>query len=118
MATSITVEEVCAVIGIAVPDDGTPDGVWMRQCVGSINALARDCVPRLRAGTSGESGSEDWPEDIRTGLIMWAQRQWARRSSPTGITGYSDSGATYVARWDPDVERLLRIGKWARPVVG
>lgn len=117
MAREITVQEVCDVIGIPVPDDGTPDAVWLAHSVGAVNALAADCVPRLRSGAE-LGNADDWPADIRTGLIMWGQRQFARRNSPTGITGYTETGATYVARWDPDLERLLRIGAWTKPAVG
>ncbi|WP_194919511.1 hypothetical protein [Catenulispora rubra] len=113
--TSITVEEVCAIIGIEVPDEGTPDGTWIRQAVKAINALAADASPRIRTLPDGE----DWPDDIRTGLMMWAQRLFARRNSPTGIAAFSEmSGPVFVARWDPDVERLLRIGGWTPGAVG
>ncbi|MFI6688907.1 hypothetical protein [Streptomyces sp. NPDC050485] len=130
-AAEITVAEVCAVIGIAVPDPGTADGVWLAQAVAAINALAVDTVPRLRTlsrppspGTSPASPvrqADDvpvWPEDIRAALLMQAQRLFARRSSPTGVAVYGDAGPAYVAKWDPDVERLLRIGSWSPPQVG
>uniref|UniRef100_A0AAU2V8R2 Head-to-tail adaptor n=1 Tax=Streptomyces sp. NBC_00003 TaxID=2903608 RepID=A0AAU2V8R2_9ACTN len=128
-AAEITVAEVCAVIGIAVPDPGTADGVWLAQAVAAINALAVDTVPRLRArppspGTSSSApvrqadDVQDWPEDIRAALLMQAQRLFARRSSPTGVAVYGDAGPAYVAKWDPDVERLLRIGSWSPPQVG
>ncbi|MBS2533860.1 hypothetical protein KGQ20_13890 [Catenulispora sp. NF23] len=114
MATTITVAEVCDVIGITAPDPGTADAVWLAQATAAINALAVDTVPRLRT----DPPPVEWPEDIRTGLLMQAQRLFARRSSPTGVAGYTDAGATYVSRWDPDVEKLLRIGSWTRPEVG
>lgn len=134
MATLITVPEVCAVIGIAEPPIGSADAVWMAQAVAAINALAVDTVPRLRLVVAAEAGMPatpsdrlvrqggdvpSWPDDIRTGLLMQAQRLFRRRTSPTGIDGYTDAGgAVRVSRWDPDVERLLRIGAWAPPQVG
>ncbi|MDG4860137.1 hypothetical protein P8605_18605 [Streptomyces sp. T-3] len=108
-ATRISVDEVCSIIGITLPEHGTPDRVWLDQAVSAINALATRTVPRLRAVPA----PDPWPEDIRTGLLMQAQRLWARRSSPTGVAGYGDSGGVYVARFDPDVSKLLGIGDWA-----
>lgn len=134
MASLVTVPEVCAIIGIEEPHVGSPDAVWMAQAVAAINALAVDTVPRLRLIMSGPAAMPDtpsdrlvrqgddvldWPDDIRTGLLMQAQRLFRRRTSPTGIDGYTDAGgAVRVSRWDPDVERLLRIGAWAPPQVG
>ncbi|MFI5861203.1 hypothetical protein [Streptomyces sp. NPDC051546] len=112
--TLITPAEVCAIIGIPLPAAGTPDLVWLTQAVDAINALAVDTVPRLRTVPP----LTVWPEDVRAGLLMQAQRLFARRSSPTGVAAYTDSGPAYVARWDPDVERLLRIGSWAPPQAG
>lgn len=114
MAQDITEDEVCGIIGIPVPEQGTADGRWMVAAVLGINALAVDTVPRLRELAE----DADWPEDIRAALMMQAQRLFARRSSPTGVAGYSDVGPVYVSRWDPDVERLLRVGSWAKPRVG
>ncbi|MFJ9433685.1 hypothetical protein ACIRQY_29085 [Streptomyces sp. NPDC101490] len=111
------------VIGIAPPAEGTADAVWLARAVAAIDALAVDTVPRLRlieAGAEPGQPLPQWPEDIRAALLLQAQRIFARRSSPTGVAGYSDLGgaAVYVSRWDPDVERLLRIGSWAPPQTG
>jgi hypothetical protein len=111
----VTVAEVCAVIGLPVPDPGTADGVWLAAAVAAVSALALDTVPRLRELDT----DADYPADVRAALMMQAQRLFARRSSPTGIAGYSDSGGSvYISRWDPDVERMLRIGSWSKPQVG
>lgn len=49
------------------------------------------------------------------GAILLAARLYARRGSPLGVAAFAELGAAYVSRHDPDVERLLGLGK---PKVG
>ncbi|MCF2529371.1 hypothetical protein [Yinghuangia soli] len=97
-----------------LPDPGTTDRYWLDRAVEAVNVSGPGTTPRVR-----ELAPEaDWPADVRTAFMMQAQRLFARRSSPTGVTGYTDAGPSYVARWDPDVERLLQIGSWAPGRIG
>lgn len=61
---------------------------------------------------------EDWPAGVKLGALMLAARLDRRRNSPNGVESFSDMGTTYVARFDSDLERQLRIGKWTSPAVG
>lgn len=61
---------------------------------------------------------ENWPPGVKLGAIMLSARLDRRRNSPNGVENFSDLGATYVARFDSDLERQLRIGKWTAPAVG
>lgn len=67
--------------------------------------------------TALNAGSAEFPADMQLGAIMLAGRLYTRRNSPNGVATFTDMGASYVARYDPDVERLLRIGKYAPGVV-
>jgi len=50
--------------------------------------------------------------------VMLAGKVYRRRNSPAGIVeGFGDA-VTYVARYDPEVQRALYQGAWARPGVG
>jgi hypothetical protein len=53
--------------------------------------------------------------DVELGTILLAARWYARRASPAGFAGFADFGPAYVRSSDPDVARLLGLG---RPVVG
>lgn len=55
--------------------------------------------------------------DVITAGILAASRLWARRSSPAGLVSFGDMG-TEVLRADPDVDRLLGLGRFAKPRVG
>jgi hypothetical protein len=52
------------------------------------------------------------------GATMYAARELRRRNSPAGIELFADGGATFVAKFDADIERFLRTGIWNRPGVG
>lgn len=54
-------------------------------------------------------------EAVVLGAVMVVARYWRRRGSPGGIDTYADSGPVYVARYDPDAARLLRLNA---PAVG
>lgn len=54
---------------------------------------------------------------VQAGLIA-AGRLWARKTSAAGLVSYGEFGASEILRLDPDVERLLGVGRYAPPVVG
>lgn len=60
----------------------------------------------------------DWPADLWRGAVMLAARLYKRRATPDAIAAADgDFGPMYVARADPDISMLLRLGKWAEPWV-
>lgn len=54
---------------------------------------------------------------IYGGQLLTA-RLWARRGSPAGIATFGEFGPGAILRLDPDVERLLGVGRYAPPRVG
>lgn len=50
------------------------------------------------------------------GAVMYAAREYRRRNSPAGIELFGDV-TSFVARFDPDIDRALQTGAYARPVV-
>lgn len=57
------------------------------------------------------------PDIVEAGLLL-AARLHARRNSPTGVASYGEFGPAAVSRFDPDIERLLGVGRYASAVVG
>lgn len=55
---------------------------------------------------------------MKLGALMLAARLHRRRNSSTGVESVSEVGATYVSRYDNDLDRQLRIGAWLPPRVG
>lgn len=119
----VTEAEVLAHMGIQEPLPG-PDAEHLVVVVKAVNEMVPRTVPRIRAQPvpSRYSWEEPveivWPADVQQGAVMQAARLFSRRNSPTGVAAYTDSGPAYVARWDPDIERLLGIGSWHPPQVG
>lgn len=56
--------------------------------------------------------------DLKLGTMMLAQRWHTRRRSPDGLVAMADMGSARVMSFDPDIDRLLRLGRHARPRVG
>lgn len=63
--------------------------------------------------------ANEWLANTTYGATMLAGRLYRRRNSPAGVEAFSDlGGAVYVQRNDPDIAMMLRIGAYARPMVG
>lgn len=56
--------------------------------------------------------------DLVLGTLMLARRLNTRRNSPDGLVALAELGSARVASFDPDIDRLLRLGRHARARVG
>lgn len=61
---------------------------------------------------------DDMPANVLAGAMLLASRLLARRSSPSGVASFGEFGPAAVLRSDPDVDRLLGVGRYAKPAVG
>lgn len=61
---------------------------------------------------------EDVPADVWLGAVLLTNRLLSRRGSPQGVAEVGEFGPAAILRSDPDVERLLGIGRYGRPVIG
>lgn len=72
-------------------------------------AAVNEMVPRIaRTGPAAQA----------LGATMLAARLYRRRNSPEGVASFTQDGAVYVQKSDPDVAMLLGLGSWSMPVVG
>jgi len=55
--------------------------------------------------------------EVYQGAVMYAARECRRRNNPTGTETF-DGGLTFIARYDPDIDRALRTGAYQLPGVG
>lgn len=108
---SVTRGELISHMGIPDPDPGTPDDEHLARVVAAINATVPRTVPRVRTAAP----ADPWPGDVQEGAVMLGARLFARRNSATGVAAYTETGPAYVARYDPDLERLFGVGSWAPP---
>ncbi|MDE9365475.1 hypothetical protein PZ938_07645 [Luteipulveratus sp. YIM 133132] len=69
---------------------------------------------------TGADGSTtwDWSDRARLGATMLTARLIRRRNSTAGVEAFSEAGAVYVTRNDPDIAQMLRLGPYAPPRIG
>lgn len=110
----------------------SPDSVktWLRindqdtdddELILSVCAMAEPYVQRCRPEwwVPAVGSAPVYRPDAETyqGAVMYAAREYRRRNSPAGIEAFGDSGTSFVARFDPDIDRALQTGPYARPVI-
>ena len=61
--------------------------------------------------TIGEVASFMPGPSVRYGAALLAHRLYARRTSPLGVLGFTEDGYSGILREDPDIARLLGIGR-------
>ena len=72
----------------------------------------------VQAHAEDDPAPEAWPFDLAQGVTLLAVRLFRRRNSSEGVISFTDQGAVYVQRNDPDIALLLKLGGNARPAVG
>lgn len=88
----------------------TDDDAVMQTCVDAV------CV-WVRSLPVADIDATEWPPTVALGATMLAARWVRRRNSPDGVQAMTDQGAAFVARSDPDVSQLLRLGPYSKPAV-
>jgi hypothetical protein len=80
-------------------------------------------VEQARAGEFNFTGDPDsllptpgW--DLVLGTVRLAGRWHNRRRSPDGMVDMGELGTARVPSVDPDIERLLGVGRFRAPMVG
>jgi hypothetical protein len=105
----LTVDDLLAALGI--PPDGATNEAWAQQAVDAVNAYVARLPHVIKAGGA-------WTDDTKTGASMLAQRIYEARSAPLGAAGIDVTGALMRSTTDPEVGRLLRIGRYQTPRAG
>lgn len=100
MRAPITADEVVTQLKLTAPDE------HLSLIVNAVNAMI------------DQWHGDHWPAGAHYGGIMLAARLHRRRNSPAGVESFSEMGASYVSRYDTDLDRLLEINAWSPPRVG
>lgn len=102
----------------------TPEGVrvylGLSEADTDTEALNLSCAAAnafLRRYKGDEPPGDGWPSDWVLGTVMQAAGLYRRRNTPGGVDTFGDTGM-YVRATDTEVERMLRIGRYAPPGVG
>jgi hypothetical protein len=83
--------------------------------------MAEPYVERCRpefAAADPDTGVTTYTPDAEAyqGGVMYAAREYRRRNSPAGVELLGDT-ASFVTRYDTDIERALHTGAWAPPII-
>ena len=70
--------------------------------------------PGVLIGEPADWGDEglEVPADIKLGTLRLAARWYSRRKSPSALVDFGDLGSARIPSFDPDIDRLLRIGRY------
>jgi hypothetical protein len=100
-------------------DVGTPAAAELNRVCVVAEEYAQRCRPEGYAPPVDPDPPVYTPApDTYQGAVMYAARILRRRNSPAGVESFGDLGVTFVAKWDGDIERMLRTGGATLPGVG
>ncbi|MEO3930764.1 hypothetical protein ABGB07_44010 [Micromonosporaceae bacterium B7E4] len=105
-------------MGPAFEDDGGQDDDRLQVVLDAAVAFVERVRPDVNF--SGDLGSdlEDPSADLVLGTLRLAGRWHTRRRSPDALIQMAELGASRVPAFDPDIERLLQIGRHQKWVCG
>lgn len=94
------------------PAEPLPDAVE------DVRRAAGAWVERQRRDLFTGQGIDQVGGDVLAGATLMVARLSARKGSPLGLASFAEFGPSAVLKLDPDIERLLGLGRYAKPVVG
>jgi len=95
--------------------DDTRDDVQLTTVLNAAVSFVERVRPDLDYAEVPEG--EAPTNDVILGTIRLAGRWHTRRRSPDGLVNMAELGASRVPGIDPDIERLLSIGRYVKPVI-
>lgn len=96
----------------------TPAKDLATRCAAAVEPQVQRARPDQYV-VDAETGAKVFTPDgeVYQAGVQLAARLVRRRNSPSGVESFAES-VSYVARYDPDIERALRQGSWQMPAVG
>lgn len=98
------------------PDD-TRDDETLQAMLTAVVAFVQRVRPTYNYRREPLSPWPEVPADLHAGALRLAARWHDRRRSPDGLVSWTESGgANQVPYIDPDIERMIGIGRYRGPV--
>ena len=117
---TVTTEAVRLWLGLPATDAALEDATTATNAY--VGRLGLPTVARMVDGIAvlDDAGNPilDPAPDTVLGAKMLAARLYRRRNSPNGVEAITDAGTSFVARYDSDISRLLRLDGYAGPRIG
>lgn len=116
MAWPPTVDDVKLDMKIEPTD--TRDDARLKQVLDAAVVFVERVRPKFNYTADLGSSLPDPSPDLILGTVRLAGRWHTRRRSPDALIEMGEMGSSRVPSIDPDIDRLLRLGRHAVPVVG
>lgn len=100
---------------LSIPDDN--DDVVLTQSLDAAIAFVIRTRSDIDFGQYPLPGSKTPDVDLELGTLRLAGRWFTRRRSPEALIDAGELGSARVPSFDPDIDRLLRIGRFRRSVI-
>jgi hypothetical protein len=98
--------------------DDTRDDERFQTNLDAAVAFVERNRPRFNYRADPLSAYPDPTADLHLGTIRLAARWKDRTRSPDGMVAMGEMGSARVTSFDPDIDRMLRIGRFAVAIVG
>lgn len=99
----------------------TRDDMRLQQVLDAAVSFVERVRPRFNYTADPMLDPLVYPDptaDLELGTVRLAFRWHTRRRSPDALVAMGDLGSARVPSFDPDIEKMLRIGRWAKAVLG
>ena len=90
--------------------DDTVDDAAITEALDAATAAVKARATRIPA-----DAGDVCPPEVAEAVLLWTNRLFARRNSPTGVVGTDEMGQAVIPGRDPDIRRL--ISPWSIPVM-
>lgn len=98
---------------MGVDPDDTRDDAPLTTNLDAAVAFVQRVRPEFDYEADTLSELPDPTSDLRLGTLRLARRWFERRRSPGGLVDMGELGSARVPSFDPDIDRLLGIGRYA-----
>ena len=93
----------------------TRDDVVLQTQLDAAIAYAMTARPELNYDANPLNNNPSPSAAFRLGVIRQVGRWNARRRSPDMVVAGGDLGTSRIPSWDPDIERMMKIGRYRGP---
>lgn len=97
------------------PGDTADDALLGKALDSAVAFVERVRGPSFNFAADPDSPLPPPTSDIELGTVRLAVRWHTRRRSPDGLLNLGELGTARVPSFDPDIERLLGIGRYRGP---
>ncbi|HEV7649391.1 MAG TPA: phage head-tail connector protein [Actinophytocola sp.] len=105
-------------VDMKIDPDDERDDERLQQTLDAAVSFVESVRTRINYTEDPLSTRPEPGADLVLGTLRLAGRWHTRRDSPDGLVSMGELGSGRVPSIDPDIEKLLRIGRWAKAVLG